>query len=150
MDKSEGGFTLVEVLVSVFVASIVIGVLAQSYIYATRSFEWRKLHSVAIMIANVNLERYKRIKNLKEAGFECAINNSVNKFQKSLADKGDRFNEDSNLPEIKHSSINQKIVAYTTTSTGCDSYVVVESVVEYKNHPNATDVETVKQVIYAQ
>lgn len=139
-----------EVLVSVFVASIVIGVLAQSYIYATRSFEWRKLHSVAIMIANVNLERYKRIKNLKEAGFECAINNSVNKFQKSLADKGDRFNEDSNLPEIKHSSINQKIVAYTTTSTGCDSYVVVESVVEYKNHPNATDVETVKQVIYAQ
>lgn len=150
MDKSEGGFTLVEVLVSVFVASIVIGVLAQSYIYATRSFEWRKLHSVAIMIANVNLERYKRIKNLKEAGFECAINNSVNKFQKSLTDKGDRFNEDSNLPEIKHSSINQKIVAYTTTSTGCDSYVVVESVVEYKNHPNATDVETVKQVIYAQ
>ena len=139
-----------EVLVSVFVASIVIGVLAQSYIYATRSFEWRKLHSVAIMIANVNLERYKRIKNLKEAGFECAINNSVNKFQKSLTDKGDRFNEDSNLPEIKHSSINQKIVAYTTTSTGCDSYVVVESVVEYKNHPNATDVETVKQVTYAQ
>jgi len=66
MDKSEGGFTLVEVLVSVFVASIVIGVLAQSYIYATRSFERRKLHSVAVMIANVNLERYKRIKNLKE------------------------------------------------------------------------------------
>ena len=65
MNKSEGGFTLVEVLVSVFVASIVIGVLAQSYIYATRSFEWRKLRSVAIMIANVNLERYKRIKNLK-------------------------------------------------------------------------------------
>lgn len=150
MDKSEGGFTLVEVLVSVFVASIVIGILAQSYIYATRSFERRKLHSVAVMIANVNLERYKRIKNLKEAGFKCEINNSVNKFQKSLTDKGDRFNEDSNLPEIKHSSINQKIVAYTTTSTGCDSYVVVESVVEYKNHPNATDVETVKQVIYAQ
>jgi hypothetical protein cdiviTM7_02904 len=150
MDKSEGGFTLVEVLVSVFVASIVIGVLAQSYIYVAKSFEWRKLRSVAIMIANVNLERYKRIKKLKEAGFECEINNSVNKFQKSLTNKGDRFNEDFNLPEIKHSSINQKIVAYTTTSKGCDIRVVVESVVEYKNHPNATDVETVKQVIYAQ
>ena len=150
MDKSEGGFTLVEVLVSVFVASIVIGVLAQSYIYVAKSFEWRKLRSVAIMIANVNLERYKRIKKLKEAGFECEINNSVNKFQKSLTNKGDRFNEDFNLPEIKHSSINQKIVAYTTTSKGCDIRVVVESVVEYKNHPNATDVETVRQVIYAQ
>lgn len=150
MDKSEGGFTLVEVLVSVFVASIVIGILAQSYIYATRSFERRKLHSVAVMIANVNLERYKRIKNLKEAGFKCEINNSVNKFQKSLTNKGDRFNEDFDLPEIKHSSINQKIVAYASTSKGCDIRVVVESVVEYKNHPNATDVETVKQVIYAQ
>ena len=110
MDKSEGGFTLVEVLVSVFVASIVIGILAQSYIYATRSFEWRKLRSVAIMIANVNLERYKRIKNLKEAGFECEINDSVTKFQKSLTNKGDKFNEDSNLTEIKNSSINQIII----------------------------------------
>ena len=150
MDKSEGGFTLVEVLVSVFVASIVIGILAQSYIYATRSFEWRKLRSVAIMIANVNLERYKLIKNLKEAGFECEINDSVTKFQKSLINKGDKFNEDFNLTEIKNSSINQKIVAYTSPSKGCDNYVVVESVVEYKNHPNATDIETVKQVTYAQ
>ena len=147
MSRSDGGFTIVEVLVAVVVAVIFIGSAAQAYIYLSRSLEWQKVHAAASSAANMNLTRYRYIKTLESVGFQCANHHTGNRFRRILTAANDTA-----IAPPGRSFVEQKIEAYTTPGRSCDgsNFVVLESTVRYKVHESSPNIEEAKQVIYAR
>lgn len=141
---NEGGFTLVEILVSVVVAVVFIGAIAQAYIYLSRNLEWQKVHAAAMAAANVNLEKYRTKETLKAAGFDCSVHKASNKFTKALT--ADTEKEPTPTGRIYQS---QTINAWAMSNDCEYGNITVESVLEYKTHPSAP-VETARQSTYAR
>lgn len=146
MKQSNGGFTLVEIIVTVVVAGIFIAIISQGYAATVSQERSASRYAILNNVASNNLRKYQLITNLQNsAGASYVCSASTTSESGAFTLLNDASSNKENIPAGNFGVVNQRVIVFSPR--GCGESPTVKSIVQYGPTTNR---ETLSQATIAQ
>ena len=146
MKESSGGFTLVEVIVTVAVVGIFIAIISQGYTATVSQERSSSRYAILNNVASNNLRKYQLITNLQNsAGASYVCSASTRNESGAFTLLNDASSNKENIPAGNFGEVNQRVIVFSPRD--CGESPTVKSIVQYGP---ATSRETISQATIAR